>query len=118
MRYRALDTNGDYAFGKGPGQFLVDSPEAVAQAVRTRLALWSGEWYLDTSEGTDYEARILGNTSQEIANQAIQERILATPGVLTITDYINIYDSTTRTNSVTVGISTIYGATSLTQAVT
>ncbi|MGE4978545.1 hypothetical protein AB8914_22915, partial [Yersinia enterocolitica] len=33
MRYRREDENGDYTFGQGDNTFLINSPEAVAQAV-------------------------------------------------------------------------------------
>lgn len=39
MRYRVLSPTGDYTFGQGPGEFLVNSPAAVAQAIGTRLRL-------------------------------------------------------------------------------
>src|SRR5260363_163740 len=51
MRYRRLDAAGDYAFGRGLSDFEQDTPEAVAQAVKTRLALRFGDWFLDTSRG-------------------------------------------------------------------
>src|SRR5260364_424406 len=54
MRYRRLDAAGDYAFGRGLSDFEQDTPEAVAQAVKTRLALRFGEWFLDTSDGTPW----------------------------------------------------------------
>lgn len=43
MRYRREDENGDYTFGRGDSGFFVDCPEAVAQAVKTRLQLWQGQ---------------------------------------------------------------------------
>lgn len=52
MRYRREDPEGDYTFGQGDGTFLVNSPECVAQAVKTRFELWKGQWFLDTTEGT------------------------------------------------------------------
>lgn len=47
MRYRREDTEGDYTFGSGDDTWLINSPEAVAQAVKTRFALWYGQWFLD-----------------------------------------------------------------------
>lgn len=52
MRYRREDENGDYTFGKGDDTWLINSPECVAQAIRTRFLLWYGQWFLDTTEGT------------------------------------------------------------------
>lgn len=42
MRYRREDGEGDYTFGSGDDTWLINSPEAVAQAVKTRFALWYG----------------------------------------------------------------------------
>ncbi|MFW3086591.1 hypothetical protein ACN6UI_27150, partial [Klebsiella aerogenes] len=54
MRYRREDDDGDYTFGQGDDTWLVNSPEAVAQAIKTRFLLWYGEWFLDTTEGTPW----------------------------------------------------------------
>ncbi|MFP5675558.1 hypothetical protein ACLD26_23020, partial [Salmonella sp. 741265100_HSA] len=54
MRYRREDGEGDYTFGGGDDTWLINSPEAVAQAVKTRFALWYGQWFLDKTEGTPW----------------------------------------------------------------
>lgn len=113
MRYRRLDADGDYSFGNGGKDFLVDSPEAIAQAVRTRLGLIEGEWFLDVTEGTPYETQILGTHSQTTRDIAIRDRILGTTGVKEIIAYSS--EVLGRAFSVTVAISTIYGATTITQ---
>jgi hypothetical protein len=107
MKYRALDADGDYQFGRS-GIFLTDSAEAVAQAVQTRLRLWAGEWFLDDREGTLYEDAVLGYGTQGVRDQVLKQRILETQGVLSIV----AYESKTgadRKMSVTVTISTLYG---------
>lgn len=43
MRYRREDDDGDYTFGQGDDTWLVNSPEAVAQAIKTRFLLWYGQ---------------------------------------------------------------------------
>ncbi len=102
MKYRTLDSNGDYVVG----QFLVNTPEAVAQAVQTRLLLWKGEWFLDTSDGTPWLQDILGhNTNYDLE---IQERILDTPGVNEIVSYSSSVSSG-RALSVTATLNTEYG---------
>lgn len=108
MRYRKLSDTGDYTFGQGSTEFLVNTPETVAQAVSTRLLLATGQWFLDTSEGTPYAEDILGTGTQETYDQAIQDRILGTPGVAAITAYSS-YRSPERRLSVTATIGTIYG---------
>ena len=94
MRYRKLDANGDYTFGRSQANFLVNSPEAVAQAIQTRLALWEGEYFLDTSKGTPYWTQILGTGTWALYDQAIKDRILGTTGVLQIASYQSDYDKT------------------------
>lgn len=102
MIYRRLDSNGDYQVGL----FLANTPAAVAQAVQTRLLLWRGEWFLDTTDGTPWLQGILGhNTNYDLE---IQRRILDTPGVTEIIRYSSNVNSA-RELSVTATINTIYG---------
>jgi hypothetical protein len=107
MRYRALDANGDMTFGHSKADFLVDSPEAVAQVLKTRFGLATGEWFLDVTEGTPYGADILGKSNRATYDQAIRGRILDTPGV----SAINTYSSSLvdRRLTVVAEIETIYG---------
>ncbi|VXB25454.1 conserved hypothetical protein [Burkholderia sp. 8Y] len=114
MRYRALDANGDYSWGQGSANFLVDSPEAVAQLVLTRLKLSTGEWFLDTTEGTPYATEILGAGTASTRDLAIQERILETDGVTGIADYASVVNPTTRAFTVAATIDTTYGQTTIT----
>jgi hypothetical protein len=116
MRYRALDADGDFSFGLGSANFLVDSPEAVAQLVLTRLRLMTGEWFLDTTEGTPYATEILGSGTSSTRDLAVQERILETQGVTGIADYASVVDPSTRAFTVAATIDTIYGQTTITAA--
>lgn len=114
MIYRQLDQNGDFTFGSGLSNYLQNSPDAVVQAVTTRLKLWEGEWFLDITEGTPYLAGILGKYTQDTIDQLIKKRILETPHVISITDYQGIYDGNIRGYTINVTISTDYGTADLT----
>jgi hypothetical protein len=116
MRYRTLDENGDYSFGQGSANFLVDSPDAVAQLVLTRLKLSTGEWFLDKTDGTPYMTKILGMGTSGSRDLAIQERILETQGVTGIADYASTVDPVTRAFTVAAIIDTVYGQTTITAA--
>lgn len=106
MNYRALDSNGDYQLGV----FLQNNPAAVAQAVQTRLGLWMGEWFLDTTDGTPWLQGILGhNTNYDLE---IQKRILSTPGVTEIVSYSSA-ETSGRQLAVTATINTLYGQTTV-----
>jgi hypothetical protein len=113
MRYRKLDANGDYVFGGSANDFLVNSPEAVAQAVLTRLRLIQGEWFLDTTAGMPWPTQVIGKYTTGTADAAIRACILGTTGVTEITAYSSSIDSTTRKLTVTATITTLYGPTTI-----
>jgi hypothetical protein len=117
MIYRKLDADGDYTFGLQSGNFFKNSPEAVAQAVKTRLGLIEGEWFLDTSAGTPYNSQILGAGTVGSYDQAIQEVIAGTAGVQSIDEYSSYVDPTTRAATVNCTITTIYGQANIVQAI-
>lgn len=100
-------------FGSQQGDFLRDSPEAVAQAVITRLRLWVGEWFLDTSEGTPYTRAVLGKYTRQTIEPAIRQRILDTANVTAITALDLQVDPDTRTATIQAAIDTAFGPTTL-----
>jgi hypothetical protein len=95
VRYRALDINDDYTVGQ---PWLVNSPQAVAQAVKTRLRLWQGEFFVDITDGTPYLQQILDKRSPtRNPDAAIKLRIVGTLGVTGIAQYGSVYDGNSRT---------------------
>lgn len=112
MKYRTLSADGDYTFGNGNLDFYIDIPEAVAQAVKTSLLLWLGEWYLDVTAGVPYMQSVIGKHSQDLADSTLVAQISQVQGVVNIVDFQSIIDPNTRTYSVVKGtINTIYGLT-------
>ena len=114
MRYRREDDSGDYTFGQGDSTWLINSPEAVAQAVKTRFELWRGQWFLDTTEGTPWIQSVLGKQRPDVYNLAIRQRILETEGVNSITEFNRSVDGNTRRVTFTATIDTLYGTTTIT----
>jgi hypothetical protein len=124
MRYRnqILDANGDMQFGHGSADFWYNQVEAVGQAIKTRLLLFTGEWFLDITEGMPWggfplndfvvaQGQVLGTGTAQIRDIAIKQRVLSTPGVLSIIEYSsNVID---RRFTVNMTVNTIYGATQL-----
>lgn len=108
MRYRALSPDGDYTFGQGSANFLIDSPEAVAQSVLTRLLLWQGEWFLDVTAGTPWLQGILGTGTKPLYDLLIRQRVTDTLGVTGIASYSSQLD-VERGLSVTMTIDTEFG---------
>lgn len=124
MRYRKLSESGDYQFGHSGGDFWRDVPDAVGQAVKTRLWLFRGEWFADTGDGTPWggfplsdlvvaQGQILGEWADQMRDLEIKRRILGTEGVQSLIDYSSAYDAAARRLSISARISTIYGATSV-----
>jgi hypothetical protein len=113
LRYRKLSNTDDYVFGNGQLDFYRDVPEAVAQAAKTRLLLWLGEWFLNLEEGTPYLLGILGKYSKETADATIQDRVEGTQGFVNIEEYESAVDQETRAMFVSMLINTIYGPTVL-----
>jgi hypothetical protein len=113
MRYRREDANGDYVFGPF-STWAVDSPEAVSLAVRSRLKLYTEEWFLDLTEGLE-KTHILGYGTQPTRDQEIQQRILGTRGVKGLLAYSSQVDPTTRSFTVACAVDTIYGPVTITE---
>ncbi len=113
MRYRKLDTNGDMNFGNQQADFYRDNPEAVAQAVWTRLRLWVGEWFIDTTEGTPYQQAALGTNKKSTIGPAIRERILGTQSVTSIESFELLIDPDNRVATISAVINTAFGSTQL-----
>lgn len=108
---------GDYSFGHQQNDFYRDQPEAPAQAVQTRLALFSNEWFLDLADGTAWNGQVLGKYTKDQYDAVIRDRILGTPGVTQIDSYASTFNSTTRLLTVTVTIDTQFGATTFTSTI-
>lgn len=112
MRYRMLDSDGDYSFGRGQ-QNITYGTYAVAQAIKTRLMLLQGEWWEDTEEGLPLFQQIVGHTGSEknkdIVDSLIKERIINTPNVLNISNFTSTFDSKTRTYSFQSKVKTAFG---------
>jgi len=113
MRYRKLDDDGDMLFGDEQADFFRNNPEAVAQAIWTRLRLWTGEWFLDTAEGTPYQQAALGTNKGETIEPALRERILETQGVTEIEEFELIIDPDNRVASLNATVNTEYGSAKL-----
>lgn len=112
MRYRKLTPTGDYSFGSGSQNFLINTPEAVAQVVQTTFLLWLGEWYLNINDGTPYPEGVLGKKSQAEADATMISQGLLCQGVLNIQEFQSMIDPDTRKYSIVrFLLNTIYGPT-------
>ena len=116
MRYRKQDEMGDYSFGAGLNDFHIDNAEAIAQAIETRLKLWVGEWFADTSDGTGWSQAILGKQSKNLYELTLRQRVLETYGVTAIESFQSSLDRETRRLTVSMNVNTFYGQTTVSGA--
>ena len=112
MKYRALDENGDYTFGRN--LFLRDR-EAVGQAILTRMKLLYGEWWENTDDGLPLFEKIFGvfvnDERKNAVDLIISGRISGTQGVQNIVRFESDFQN--RTYSAQCVINTIYGEVTL-----
>ena len=110
IKYRRLDSDGDYTFGKGSGDFLT-GVHAVAQAIQTKLKLYEGEWWEDTQDGLPMFQKILGQrTPKSEVTNIIRKRILELQDYISELKNVSFeYDQTTRAYSFACTVITIYG---------
>lgn len=107
MRYRKLSPSGDYVFGHQQQDFYINSPDAVRQAVQTRLELSLGAWWLDVTDGTPHLTRVLGTGTAASRDPTIQARILLTTGVTSLDAYASHMEG--RDFTVQATVNTVYG---------
>lgn len=107
MRYRKLDDDGDYVFGNGSAVFLTDA-EAVAQAIKTRIMHWTGEWWEDMNSGTPMQ-NIIGSRNLQYADEAIRKRVLDTQHVQSIIFWDSSFNQDSRSLKVAMAVETDYG---------
>lgn len=85
--YRALrvDASTGDLVHDGKHLQLVGGVEAIAQALRTRLAFFQGEWFLDETFGVPYFQTVLGKAASILAVREVFRTIITeTVGVLSI----------------------------------
>jgi hypothetical protein len=115
MRYRALTQPGqDYSFGQGPQEFLVNTPQTVAQAIQTALLLYQGSWFLDVTAGMPWLQKVIGYGTQSLYDSALKTCILGVEGVASIVSYSSFLNIATRQLTVNVTVNTIYGVAAVT----
>ncbi len=109
MRVRKDDANGDYTLTGTGNDYYVDSAQAVAQLIESGLALFLGEWFLDTSAGMPWRTEVLGKYTAPTYDTVIKDQILSTQGVQSITSYSSSYNARNRSLTVNLSATSIFG---------
>lgn len=109
MRVRKTTEDGDMRFGRNQADYWRDVPDGVAQVVQSRLQLYLGEWFLDTSDGMPWKTQVLGKYTGPTRDMVIRTRILQTQGVTAIDAYDSQLNRDTRGFAAQATIDTLYG---------
>lgn len=108
MLTRRLDANHDMQFGRGLADFARDA-EATAQAVKTRLQLLQGEWFLDTAAGVPYLQSIMVKpVALPFVEATLKQTILDTEGVEELRTFSMTLDRETRRAAIACTVRTAY----------
>lgn len=115
MKTRALDTTGDWEFGKGLQSYVTEK-DALKQDISTRLKQWKGDCYFALNDGVDWN-NYLDIGTKELLDLDIKRVILQTGGVLRITNYSSTLNHNTRGVSIESNVETVFGTVTINQAV-
>lgn len=69
------------------GESFATGKSATQEGVIRRLRLFLGEYFLDATDGTAWFDGILGKTDRGMAEAALKQRIITSPGVVGITAF-------------------------------
>lgn len=94
MIVRALDPIGDWTFGKGKNNYLVND-FAIGQNLITRLNSFLGDCFFDVTAGIDW-FNLLGSKNQFALNLAISATILKTDGIVEMKQLSVVLESTRK----------------------
>lgn len=106
MRVRALDSNGDWTYGKGQNDYLTKN-RAVGQKIRTRLMSFLGDCFFDLGAGLDWFT-FLGSKDQLALNLAVSSTILNTTDVTGIRQLSINLNRVTRQLTIQYQVQTTY----------
>lgn len=91
---------------------LVDKLEQINQKLQIKLKFFSGEWFLDTTQGVPfYSIVFVKNPDLDLIATTIKNEILKVDGIKEILSYSQQLDTVNRTLSVDFEVDTIYGTT-------
>jgi len=92
------------------GVFLVvNSSDEIAQRVRIHLQRYLGEWFLNINLGVPYYQSILGEKDRTLIELYLRKEIGQIEGVEKIKSFEIVQNYTTRTVTVNIKITTVYG---------
>ncbi len=108
MIVRALDSDGDWTFGKGKSDYLKENA-AIGQNVQTRLKSFLGDCFFDLQAGIDWW-NLLGSKNIQGLILSVKTMILNTEGVTKLLELSTELDDN-RLQSLSYSMSTVFTTT-------
>lgn len=105
MITRAIDSSGDWTFGKGKSDYRRNQ-EALKQDIKTKINEWVGDCFFNQNAGIDWQNRLAAGNQESRLEEELTNLILKIDGVINV-----ISLSATRVDrkfSVNYQIETIY----------
>ncbi|MCK5611977.1 hypothetical protein KAR91_59455 [Candidatus Pacearchaeota archaeon] len=106
MRFRSIDTNNDWNFGKGKQSYFKDQ-DALMTNLKTRIQSFLNDCFFAIADGIDW-FNLLGSKSQSDILSSVRKIIIDTDGVTRINEIDSFLNSTTRNLQITYNINTQY----------
>lgn len=113
MIMRALDSSGDWQFGRGKNSYYTGKM-ALEYNLKTRLREWKTDCFFSPNSGVDY-SNFLEIGTQGMLDQDIRRVTLQSEGILTIDEFESTLDRQTREYTVNMTLGTIYGTLNITE---
>ena len=115
MKTRALDSQGDWQFGRGLQSYATEK-NALKQNISTRLKSWRNDCFFAMDDGVDWQ-NYLDIGQKNFLDLDIKRVILQTEGVLRISSYTSTLDTAERRVTITATVATIFGLVTVEEAV-
>ncbi len=112
MIIRNSTSTGDFTFGKGLSDYLINR-DAILHNVKTRLLSWKGDCFYAVAEGVDYN-NLLDIGTKDLLDSDVKRIILQSEGVIKITIFESTLDNDERAYSGEATITTIFGVDKIT----
>lgn len=106
MIIRRVDADNDWRFGKGRSDYA-SAELAIDQNVKSRILSWLDDCFFALDEGVDWRSHLDVGQLDAITDD-VRSMILKSYGVVGINDFRVVFDSFTRTASMTFDIQTIF----------
>lgn len=108
MRFRALDSNWDWKFGKGIGSYSGDV-QAIAYDVKSKILSWVGDCFFAMEDGIDWKNILGTKDGKEQLDTSIKQIIKDEENITDITFFESTISG--RVYHCTVRFKTIYNET-------